>query len=278
MFKQVMTIIMKPSTIINMASYSNGITITMVNFRLFENATFSFSDKLVLIAGSSGRGKTSILMAMNFAVTGEGKKITMHGKKSCKVIMEIENLKITRTKGPCRLTVVVGGSGGNNQSYEDNEAQSIIDSTLPTWDAGYVPQKLYKSFLMMTPADKLKYIQRIIFSFDGDKSGESVMEKVHKNCKNILADRTTRQLRAKTERETTEKILSAMNMTTYNDDTDDRYRKEYENKSLDELKVVGQSICDLIVRQQYEANSAEYKNSYQNKTARRIEQTTIAII
>ena len=57
------------------------IAITLKNFRSFSNRTFKFDDKLVLLSGMSGSGKTSILMAMNFAVTGEGKKITSHGKK-----------------------------------------------------------------------------------------------------------------------------------------------------------------------------------------------------
>ena len=119
--------------------------ISLHNFRTFVNKTVVLDDALCLISGPSGVGKTSIFMGIMFALTGEGKKVTMFGKKSCKVELVIKGLHITRTKGPCRLLVVKEGV-----CYEDGEAQAVIDSTLPHAHLGYVPQRLHKSFIYMS--------------------------------------------------------------------------------------------------------------------------------
>lgn len=229
------------------------IAITLKNFRSFSNRTFKFDDKLVLLSGMSGSGKTSILMAMNFAVTGEGKKITSHGKKSCEVILEIENLKITRSKGPCRLVVVVTKTddGTPEAMYEDKEAQAVIDAELPTWSAGYIPQKLYKSFLLMTPADKLKYIQEIIFN------DEAILDRVHKRCRSLLADRTGKREQSKTERETLERLLGQMDIPTRSSSSSDKEEDNpYRDLSMKELDRLDAEYAERMTRQQYKLNSA----------------------
>ena len=58
------------------------------NFKCWKDKSLIFNDNgLTLISGSSGKGKTSILEAINFVLFGKGRKIITHGsKKRCCVI------------------------------------------------------------------------------------------------------------------------------------------------------------------------------------------------
>lgn len=170
--------------------------VELINFRVFSHASFSFQSNYTLISGPSGSGKTSILMAIHFAITGEGKKVVKHGKTNCKVTLSFNSLSIVRTKGPCRLIVEL-----DNKVYEDAEAQSIINIKASNWEFGYVSQRLYKSFLLMSPSDKLTLIEKIAFTgFD--------INELQNKCKSLISDRKSILLETTNERITTEKILN----------------------------------------------------------------------
>lgn len=168
----------------------------LTNFRSFSKAVFRFSSDYTLVSGPSGAGKTSIFMAIQFAISGEGKKIVKNGKTKCSVVFETLQIKITRTKGPCRLCVVV-----DNMTYEDACAQAMIDKTLPNWELGYVSQRLYKSFILMTPSDKLALIEKMAFS------GTDISA-IQNRCKSLIAERKTTLEDAKKERSTIERVLT----------------------------------------------------------------------
>ena len=170
--------------------------VELINFRVFSHASFSFHSNYTLISGPSGSGKTSILMAIHFATTCEGKKVVKHGKTNCKVTLSFNSLSIVRTKGPRRLMVKL-----DNKVYEDAEAQSIINIKASNWEFGYISQRLYKSFLLMSPSDKLTLIEKIAFT------GLDINELQNK-CKSLISDRKSTLLETTNERITTEKILN----------------------------------------------------------------------
>lgn len=68
------------------------------DFRCYENASFDFGNGLVLLSGKSGQGKSSLFMAINFALFGTGTKIVSHGKSSCNVQLELDDIKIFRNR------------------------------------------------------------------------------------------------------------------------------------------------------------------------------------
>lgn len=139
--------------------------IVLKNFRCYENREFDFGDSgLTLLSGQSGAGKSTILMAIKYAITGEGRKLVSHGKTSCSVELSINDMKIKRTSRPNRLVL--------NDMYEDDAAQAIIDKEFgKVFDSvSYISQNTRDSFVSMSPSEKLEFLER--FALDGVDIGE----------------------------------------------------------------------------------------------------------
>ena len=128
------------------------------NFRCYEDQTFDLGYKgLTLLTAATGVGKSSILMGVNFALFGVGSKVVSHGKTSCLVELEFDDIKISRTKKPNRLVV--------NDQYEDKSGQDIINKKFgETYDTtGYISQNALNSFVLMSPLDKLGFLEKFAF-------------------------------------------------------------------------------------------------------------------
>lgn len=142
--------------------------LSLTNFRCWESKSFSFpSTGICLIHGRSGRGKSTILNAIYFAISGKLKNITTFGKKTTKVVLDIAPLHITRTRNPVSLIVVKEGV-----TYMDEGAQAIIDQTVGRQFActSYIDQENSFSFAGMSPSDKIEFLESVImeeFSIDG---------------------------------------------------------------------------------------------------------------
>ncbi len=134
------------------------------NFGVHLQRTFEFPDKgTVLLSGVSGKGKTTVFRAIHFALTGESKMVT-HGESKSSVILEYPHegklIKITRTNRPVRVVLEKDG-----RICEDEEAQGEINRIFPSFTiAGYIFQKGLNSFLGMTPMEKLRFLEEIIFT------------------------------------------------------------------------------------------------------------------
>ena len=134
------------------------------NFGLHVQKTFEFPEKgTVLLSGVSGKGKTTIFRAIHFVLTGESKMVT-HGETKSAVTLEYFHegklIKITRTNRPVRVVLEKDG-----KMYEDEEAQGEINRIFPSFTiAGYIFQKGLNSFLGMTPMEKLRFLEEIIFT------------------------------------------------------------------------------------------------------------------
>lgn len=132
--------------------------ITLKNFRCHIDQTFDFGDAgMALMTGSSGVGKSSIMAAIQFALFGTGSKLVAYGKTSCSVEMHFDGMKILRSKRPNRLMV--------NDTYSDDAAQSVITGKFgDTFDVtGYIAQNALNSFVLMSPVDKLAFLERFAF-------------------------------------------------------------------------------------------------------------------
>lgn len=172
--------------------------IRLVNFRCYDDTTFDFGEEgLALLSGSSGKGKTSILMAIYFALYGSGTKVTAYGKSSCSVEFEFDGLKIIRTKRPNRLIV--------NEVYEDASGQEIINKKFgETFNVtGYISQNALNSFILMSPIDKLAFLEKFAFR-DVD------LGKIKARCKAHIAKQHDELLGITSQLDMSRKILDEM--------------------------------------------------------------------
>ena len=135
--------------------------IRLVNFRCYVDETFDLGDStMALISGPSGVGKSSLFLGIYFALYGVGKKVTAHGKKSCRVELTMEGMKIIRTRAPNRLVLEL-----DDESYEDDVAQELINRKFgDTFEVtGYIAQNAVDSFIIMSPVEKLKFLEKFAF-------------------------------------------------------------------------------------------------------------------
>lgn len=127
------------------------------NFRLYEDEIFDFGENgITLLSGPSGVGKSTIMLAISFALYGTGNKLQTIGKKSCSVELETHSIKIYRSKGPNRLVV--------NDVYEGDSGEAIIKEHFGKNFISYIPQDMKDSFVLMTPLNRLSFLEKIAFS------------------------------------------------------------------------------------------------------------------
>ena len=172
--------------------------ITLKNFRCYENSTFDFvTSGIILLSGASGQGKTTILMGIYFALFGTGTKIISFGKTTCSVTLLFDDMTITRTKKPNRLVV--------NDIYEDECAQNIINkrfgNTFNT--VGYISQNAQDSFIMMSPLDKLGFLETFAFQ-DIDLSH------IMKRCKCLIKERHETLIKTTAQFETASTMIEEL--------------------------------------------------------------------
>ena len=153
--------------------------LTLKNFRCYTNQTFEFDDdEITLISGPSGRGKTTILIAIQFALFGatKHKYLVSFNKTSCEVEIEYKNFKIKRTKRPNILNVTHAGS-----FYEDKEAQVIINKYF-----GIANSSMF--FLDLSHLEKMTFLQTIV---NNNYDVDSLKLKVKNSISNLNRELAT---------------------------------------------------------------------------------------
>ena len=140
------------------------------NFRCHRDAVFEIPDTgLILLSGTSGAGKSSVLAAFVYALygklPGKMKRPYTNGTKSCSVELDYMGMHIVRTK-PKSVTVEY-----EEVTYEDSSAQGIIEQTVGCnftkfMASSYIVQKHNISVLSMTPTEQLRFIEKLVFNDD----------------------------------------------------------------------------------------------------------------
>ena len=176
------------------------------NFKCWEKKDFNLHETgIILISGKSGKGKTSILDAIYFALFGKGKKVVTHGQKHCSVSLQYKNLLITRTKGPNRLVLIK-----DDLEYEDDAAQAIIHDDFGSFFdiVSYMQQNSAKSFLLLSPLDKLAFLETLVFqNIDIVKIKQKVKILLQKRNNNVIANQSQLELLDKIHEEKISKLV-----------------------------------------------------------------------
>ena len=195
------------------------------NFRCYEKKEFDFQKGLTLISGESGIGKTSIFMAILFVLYDKGTKIIMFGKKSCSVTLVLDDLTITRTKSPNKLIV--------NNKYEDDVGQKLINTKFGNdifESVSYLPQFPVNSFVLLTPINKLQFLEKFAFK---DVNLKNIKQKLKEHTKQI----ENNLLEYKSKIEVTTQVLKETKLPTIT------FEKKLDIMTTEELeKLISEEI------------------------------------
>jgi DNA repair exonuclease SbcCD ATPase subunit len=207
-------------------------TLKLKNFKCFTDYTVNIPfSSLILFNGKSGAGKSSLIQAFIFVITGEGKKLYKYGTKSLQVTLEFERddqkYKIIRKKGPESLELNINAS-----SYEDDEAQARINSIFGEnfIISSVIKQKGEASFLLSSNRDKMTFLESILFSkTDLEKKKNIVKEK-----QKVLKDSHQKTI---SQKEILDNLITSKSSTSFN------------NTVISMSETISQS-SDLIIQEE----------------------------
>lgn len=135
----------------------------LVNFGVHESLEIEIPDNgLILLQGESGTGKSTILQSLLYVFYGGVRKPYTHGKKTCSVKVTIGDASIFRSSSPNRVIFKKDG-----EKYEDcqDEIDKFLGLTRDEFIASsYARQAFSTSILSMSPADRLKFIEKTMSS------------------------------------------------------------------------------------------------------------------
>lgn len=200
------------------------------NFRCFRgNHSFTFNEHgITLITGTSGIGKSTIIMAIYFALTDKNpcSKLISDGCTSCTVKLEFPTWNLVRTRGPRRLLVMTE----EKRMLEDEPAQNYISSRFGSHfaDISYIPQQYTDSFLFKKPQEKLELLESLCFK----KNPSLLKEKCSVQIKTLQAEYQS----LKGQLQTLKKIILDISNTTPPDLVEPPCASEPLEKELKELR------------------------------------------
>lgn len=179
--------------------------LTLENFRCYRGIhKFEFlSTGITLISGISGSGKTTIVMAIYFAITGiSPPKVITDGCDSCSVVFEDKNFKVKRTKRPNRVVVETDGI-----FLEDEIAQEYIYRKFGKYYefTSFIQQQYQKTFLYLSASEKLEILEKLCFN-DTDQQPEILK----KECSNVIKNHQEQLIRVKSKIDTLEQLISGL--------------------------------------------------------------------
>jgi exonuclease SbcC len=229
--------------------------LSLKNFKCFSNYSVDIDkEAIILFDGPSGIGKSSLIQAFLFAITGEGKKLFKQGTKSLTVELEkiqktgenIENkqFKIIRKKGPESLCVYDG-----DKCYEDDEAQVKINNYFGKnfINTSVIKQKGENSFLSSSSKDKMTFLQSLLFSNSTIEKQKDRVNEMIKVCKDEMNNLSVKK---NTLEEVLKNLISRMSKEVISENSStDKYSK-YTDLSVEECDRKIKSRQDKIQYQQ----------------------------
>jgi len=149
--------------------YDTSMKLTLSNFRCFSKKSIVIPDNgLILLSGSSGCGKSTIIQALIYTLYGKIKKPYSFGQSSCSVKLVIDDYTIIRTSTPNRIQLLKKSGSDFLLIAEDAEAQSIINKKYLSYEefiiCSYIPQKNNTCILSLPPTEQISIIEKLSFN------------------------------------------------------------------------------------------------------------------
>jgi exonuclease SbcC len=164
--------------------------ICLSNFRCYTDRDIETPDSgVLLLSGPSGKGKSTLLNAISFVITGEGKNVSSFGTTKTSVSVDFGGICISRSKRPNRLTL----SYPDGTVLEDDVAQSVINKMFGQYfnQSSYIMQGNINTFLYMSPSEKLEFFEDFVFShLDLSDKKERIKALIKERNTNLTASRS----------------------------------------------------------------------------------------
>lgn len=217
-----------------------SLKICLNNFRCWEDKMLELpSSGICLINGRSGRGKSTILNSILYAISGKIKNISTFNKKSTKVKISIDDITITRSRGPNKLKVEKAG-----RTYDDDQAQSVIDSIFGSEfsNTSYIDQDNLYSFVSLSPSEKIEFLEKLLLSSYN-------IDKIKNTLKDQISDTKSEYISCESKINTLKDILSRMEIFEEKDVFVDKIKINSENVQKIKEKVINNlDICEKNIK------------------------------
>lgn len=185
--------------------------ITIKGFKKYLDDIFIFErNKLILLSGKSGIGKSTVLEAIYWCLFGNMRGIYNNAKlvKKCIVIIETDDNIILRQASPGLFRLIIKHQSKPNQIYESKVAQQIVNNKFGCKDiwllTSYLKQGCYCPLLTGSNADKMKFLTKLSFLEDNPLE---YIEKISGEIKEVNVLYRDRDV----EYQTTKKIFDKQN-------------------------------------------------------------------
>ena len=159
--------------------------ITINGFRCYIEAEYNINDnRITLIKGNSGCGKTTIYQAIYWCLYGGMKNVYNNsGYQKCMVKIEFERFQIMRQKRPELLRII-----SESQIYEDDVAQQIINGNFgpkEVWLAcSYLQQGERSALLSGSNTERMELLNSLSFSMDDP---DACINRIEVELKEVLS-------------------------------------------------------------------------------------------
>lgn len=168
--------------------------IKIQGFRCHVDSEYKVNDgKLILLKGSSGSGKTTILQAIYWCLFGGLKNVYNNNGATakCGVTLEFSKFVVYRQKKPELLRLTIKKTG---DSYEDDVAQKIIDQTFGNKDlwmsCSYIQQGQRCALLSGSNNERMELLNQLSFNMD---EPENYINKINNELKELNTKFTNMQ-------------------------------------------------------------------------------------
>ena len=148
----------------------SSISVDIKNFKSIKSKHIIIERGITLVKGPSGAGKSTALESIVYAITGQPRTCKPLGTAAAtRVQLEFkiddEKWSIVRSTRPGRLVLTRQGGTLEKEPIEDDEAQSLLNTLFGKKfnTVSYIPQNTTKSFMCMTPATKLEFLETLTF-------------------------------------------------------------------------------------------------------------------